>query len=465
MWSPRSRDTTNWCQTTLTELRNRPGSTELQQLMTSLRITLTNYTDEMDTKTTREFYDEIVSNLQYDVRVRVHDNCVALLVRDVRPQKLRFEVDGGSGFHTIAEGDSIIDYCPFIDYGDNSYAIFCQLYDRCADVTSHLLLFNYLAYINQTEYPITNKKIFHRRICKPPNYDMNHLNYYESSLPGNGLVYWAKSNASTNTSDGTITSNVFKWHLHHHHRQTSNKTKKTQQLTDQQQVNLMACKNSTSLFHFIGDSHARNLAYHVIRLSGNLRQLKRIHNNLMYDSVDFHWAAYIIDTFLPSVRKVLMSVPRSSKGPGLRHSEQKHRQVLVMDVGCWDVTWRGVEYFASVAIPAMREQFRDMNRRGLFSRVAKVIFFNMPPMPIWSSSHVNRRNPMVAAAGNRLLADVIGEFSDVITYVDYFSLTRVFINETAAPGDCHYLIVNTTASLGHVGLAVANYIIQLTCQH
>lgn len=87
----------------------------------------------------------------------------------------------------------------------------------------------------------------------------------------------------------------------------------------------------------------------------------------------------------------------------------------------------------------------------------------MPPFPLWAKQGVNKRNTMAAAAGNRLLDDVIADIKGV-QLVDYLTLARTFLENTA-PADVHYLMVNDTGSYGPVGIAIADYVIQLLCEH
>jgi hypothetical protein len=99
-------------------LHDKPGITEVQQMRQSFKIKF-NISD-----TTQPTFSRIASSLAYNVSVLVQDDCAVLLVRESKSLQLSYSVDGGSGFHTIAEGNSSIDYCPYVDYGNNTYAIF-----------------------------------------------------------------------------------------------------------------------------------------------------------------------------------------------------------------------------------------------------------------------------------------------------------------------------------------------------
>jgi hypothetical protein len=100
----------------------------------------------------------------------------------------------------------------------------------------------------------------------------------------------------------------------------------------------------------------------------------------------------------------------------------------------------------------------DMRQSGLLEGII-VVLFNIPPLPLWTDV-VRRRNPMDTAAGNVLLAQAVQGFN--FTLVDYFGVVRPFINDSA-PLDHHYLKVNNTGIYGHVGIAIANHILQLVC--
>jgi hypothetical protein len=210
----------------------------------------------------------------------------------------------------------------------------------------------------------------------------------------------------------------------------------------------MQTHTKSSVIHFIGDSHARNMAYYVIRmLTSAPIEFGKIHSGKRVGKITFHWGHYIVDTFIPALRRV-MSIPQVLSG----------REPVVMGVGAWGVSLRNITYFAKVAVPAFRKEMLILSRSGAFTK-SKVIFFSAPPVPLGGVEKT--RNPMVGAAANRRVADVISEVGN-ITYVDYFGLTRIFINESVYK-DAHYLVVNATGTYGHVGMALADYVIHLVC--
>ena len=415
----------DWCQENLRNLLAKPGSSELKQLEISYNISQ-NFTQRSMLN-----FDKVRSAISHNVTVTQHNNCISLYVVEQRLISFAFSrpYRGGSVFHTIIEGDNTISYCPYVDYGNDTYAIFCSVQERCANITSYLLYFDYLAYAAKIDHHPVYSVIFENRVCisvlKQP--------FPQPSLRWEKLIKSKHINNSLSQSD-------FNWHLKKH-----NKISLTQ---DQIQSCLKSSSNLS--INFIGDSHARNLAYHAFRLIDQTTGAAKLHGNIRRVNIAYHWGDFMMGKFLTAVRRVLLQ------------SRTENRPIaVVMDVGSWDVTFHNISYFATKAIPAFRDEMMFLHQQGLLNKT-KMIFFDMPPMPMWYKKSINRRNLMSAAAGNRLLADSLSDVNVIL--VEYFSLSRVFV-EVTAPNDVHYLVANNTGSYGHVGTALANYILELACEH
>ena len=399
------------------------GNSELQQFYVSKNI------NPKIMNKTRELFATISAKLSYNISIQISGNCIQIFLNESRRSVLNYRrlLLGGSGFHTIAEGTMTISYCPYIDHGNDSYTIYCPLRENCTTVVSYLLYFDFLPYASNVDrYPI-NEIIFRKRLC-----GTKHLIFPQNTL------HWSKKIVNSSNSQPAL--NVFPWHL-----QLNNNNLITY---DQ----LLQCRqlSNTSLY-FIGDSHCRFLAYHVLRILGKEIGPTKLHADYNIGNIHYFYAPYAIENVLPILRNLLRNL----------HTNNLQAKV-VFDVGSWDVHYRNISYFVTSVIPAIQNSMIAMQRTGLFN-TTEVIFFDMPPVPLSDRGTSTRRNLMALAAGNRLLADAMRNIN--IKYVDYFALSRIFVNHSA-PNDGHYLKVenNGTRSTGDVGIEIARYILQLICE-
>ena len=399
-----------------------PGINELQQLNVALNLS------SLYMKKISENFFTIRSKLVYNTSVKIMNNYIQIFVHESRrfvSNSTRFRFEGGSGFFTIAEGATSIAYCPYVDHANDSYTIYCPLHENCVTIVSHLLYFDYLSFAANVDRHSANKMIFRKRLCGTTNL----------TFPQNTL-HWSKRVG--NSSESQSATNVFPWHL-----QLNNNNL----ITDDQ---LMQCRQLSNMsLYFIGDSHCRYLAYHVLQKLGKETGPKKLHADYNVGNIHYFYAPYTIENVLPRLHNLLTN---------LRTNQFQAK--VIFDAGSWDVNHRNISYFATSVIPAIQNSMIAMQRAQLFDKT-KVIFFDMPPVPLSDRGTSTRRNLMALAAGNRLLADTMRNVN--IKYVDYFALSHVFVNHSA-PNDGHYLIVVNKTSSGDVGIQIANYILQLICE-
>ena len=394
------------------------GKSELQQLETSFTI------KESDIINSVKTFKKTQSGLSYKLTsLNLSSICIAFLIQEVRLYDLRTKhvVKGGSGFHTIAESENNIAFCPYIDHKNDSYTILCPRYEQCAKVTSYLIFFDYLAYTGQVAYQPLNRIIFSRKFCNNDSHSFH-------PLP---KVYWKKQKFKRSNQS----LDIFPWYIQ----------KKGEKMLTSSQVTACLKRNNWTA-HFIGDSHSRNLAYYTYSVIGKLVGASKIHADIVKGNIKYTYGVFMLNRFLDSVRYVLS------------HSVNSNRSIVIANVGAWDITFNNLTYFAKVAVPAFRTTMHSMYKNNLFSD-KNFIFFNIPPVP--HRKYVNKRNSLAAAAGNRLLSDALTGIN--ITVLEYFELARMFINDTA-PNDIHYLFTNDTGSYGSVGIAIANYFLQEMCK-
>ena len=375
-----------------------------------------------------ENFFAIRSKLVYNTSVKIMNNYIKLYLKESRrlaPNFTRFRFEGGSSFFTIAEGSTSIVYCPYVDHANDSYTIYCPLHENCVTVVSHLLYFDYLPYAASVNRYSANKMIFRKRLCGTTNL----------TFPQNTL-HWSKK--IDNTSNSQPATNVFPWHL-----QLNNNNL----ITDDQ---LLQCRQLSSMsLYFIGDSHCRYLAYHVLQILGKETGPTKLHADYNVGNIHYFYAPYAIENVLPILSRLLIN---------LRTNNLQAK--VVFDVGSWDIHHKNMSYFATSVIPAIQNSMIAMQRAGLFN-TTEVIFFDMPPVPLNHRPSLTRRNLMALGAGNRLLADAMKDIN--IKYVEYFALARVFVNHSA-PNDGHYLTVANNISTGDVGIQIARYVLQLICE-
>jgi hypothetical protein len=447
-----------WCHTSLSQLLLRPGTTELHQLQIALNI------PDIVVQSAMDSFQQTLAVVKYDVHVSVWGNCIAVQLTEVRTNSsLRFETGGGSGFHSLVEGNSSIAYCPYVDHGDNNYTVFCPLYDMCANVDIRLLYVNYLAYAAGLNQPAADTMIFSRKVCR---------NSYPHHVIPMANVHWMKLPPNANAKS----TSDFAWHLH------AGQPMKPLMSISELQASLRSISKS-SLVQVVGDSHSRNLAYYMYRLmvsNPNKLDFPVVHSDKRMDNIVFYWSDYV-----PAFFQVLHRALKAGHGqsaPVSGSSVHRTKQVVIMDVGSWDLRVRRIKHFVTKSLPAFRAQMAALSREGVFDidadgRRVRFIFFTIPPKPLWNKDRGDVKiNPMSAAAINRLMIDAMpvsdysyGGSDDVhgnssITLVDYFALTRIFINHTA-PRDLHYLVVDGNSWRGDVGEPVARYISQLVCEH
>ena len=405
------------CQAILEFLLLKPGLTELSQLQTFFNIPQSLMQKVSNNAGT------IRAQLFYNYTMRVYDNCIYFLVHEHRLNSSDRSTElphGGTGFHTIVEGKQSIAYCPYVDFRNNTYAIFCPLHEYCVNVSSSLFYFDYLAFA-RTRYIPDYQIVFYSYIC------------YNSSLyfPKPNL-YWTKNDNSENNN-----TSPFSWKL----------TGRVKEPLTTSQLKTCIAPADVS-FNFIGDSHSRNMAYYFCLLNGNLEKSPGTHSDLDLGKIRLYFTTFVIDSFLPKVRRVLTIFKFNTS-----------KVFTIMNVGTWNMDIRGVSHFAKVAIPAFRQEMLAMQRDGLFDK-RKVLFYAMPSAPLWKSAIVNRRNTMATAAVYRLMVDALSDIN--VTFFEYFTLSRQFANKTA-PNDLHYLVTRTNGSVGYVGMELANYVLQILC--
>jgi hypothetical protein len=445
-----------WCHTTLSQLLLRPGATELHQLRIALNIS------DTVVKSALNSFQQTLAAVRYSVHVSVWGNCIAVHLTEIRiNSSLRLDIGGGSGFHSLVEGNSTIAFCPYVDHGDNTYTVFCPLYDTCANVDIRLLYTDYLAYAAGLNQPAADAVIFSRQLCQ---------NSYPHHVIPMANVHWMKRPPNATTKSD------FTWQLH------TGQPMKPLMSINELQASLRSISKS-SLVQVVGDSHSRNVAYYIYRLTVSnpaKLDLPVLHSDKRMDNILFYWSDYV-PTFFQVLRRALKAGQgQSAPVPG--SSVNRTRQVVIMDVGSWDMGFKGVKHFVTEALPVFRAQIAALSREVVFDlnsgrQGVKFIFFTIPPKPLWHKDRKDLKiNPMSVAAINRLMMDAMpvsdysyGRSDDVhgnssITVVDYFALTRIFINHTA-PRDYHYLVVNGNGWHGDVGEPVARYIGQLVCEH
>ena len=444
--SPASMATASNCQSMLDALQRKPGITEFNQLekiFTALKPLVakykraTNFSDDALIKYTFSMLIDLPQltnfslgndNLNYDILASIDFNCLTFFINELRKNDTRSKAlpRGGSSFHTIIEGPNTIAYCPYVDFDNDSYSIFCPLHERCAKVTIHLLYYDYIAYSPLKTYLSVNRVIYSELLCNE-----NIALYYP--LPN---LFWERIK-----SVGDKPKAEFGWIL---------RRKDSYLLTSEQFKQCM--KQRKMSLDFIGDSHSRLIAYHLARLRGQPTGISRLYASKNYGRLYYYFAPFVLPQFLTQLRSTLLQLRNQSSSTSLT--------TIVLDVGTWDLARRDVFYLAFKAMPTLRTHLITMQREGLFQNV-RLLFYDMPPTPLWLKRKIDKRNPVALAAGNKLLADVLQEVN--ITLVEYFALARLFINETA-PNDMHYLQTNSTSSYGHVGIAITNYLLGLICE-
>ena len=406
------------CQAILEFLLLKPGLTELTQLRTFLNIPLSLMeTVSKNSSITR-------SHLSYNYTMYIYENCIYFLVHEHRLNDSERSIvlpRGGTGFYTIVEGKQSIAYCPYVDFKNNTYAIFCPIHEYCVSVTSRLFYFDYLAFFARSKYIPDYQIILKSSKC------------YNSSLyfPKPNL-YWTKNDNSEN-----IKTSPFPWKL----------TGRVKEPLTMSQLKACIAPANVS-FNFIGDSHSRNMAYYFSLLNGNLKKSPVTHSDLDLGKVRIYFTTFVVDSFLPKVRRVLT-----------KYKFNTSQVFTIMNVGTWNMEGKDVSQFVKVAIPAFRQKMLAMQRDGLFNK-RKVLFYAMPSAPLWKNAMVNKRNTMATAAIYRLMVDALSDID--VNFFEYFTLSRQFANETA-PGDLHYLWTTTKGSSGYVGIELANYVLQILC--
>ena len=397
-----------------------PGVSELKQLTLSLNLS------SIHMKKTSEQFSAIESLTFYSISIKIMDSYIQVFLNESRRfvQNSTRQRLGGSGFHTIAEGLTTISNCPYVDHGNDSYTIYCPLHENCVTIVSHLLYFDYFSYAaNIDRYP-ANKLIFRKKLCGTIN-----LTFPQ------GILHWSKKTVSSNDTQPTL--KVFPWHLKFNNNDLIFYTQ------------LLQCLQlSNKSLYFIGDSHCRYIAFHALRILGKKIGSLKSKGAFTVENIHYFFAPYAREYVLPVLRSLLTSL--------LVNNSQA---AIVFDVGSWEVHFGNISYFATLIIPAIRSAMIDMQRDGLFDKI-KVVFFDIPPVPLSKRGASPRRNLMALAAANRLLADAMKNID--IKYVDYFALSRIFVNHSA-PNNNHYLAVDNNSSYGDVGIEIANYILQLIC--
>ena len=415
---------TKFCRAMLSSLLSKPGAAELKQMKTWLNITQNNSFNSSN------YYLQTSQDLLFNVSFKIEMNCLVIFIVEYRTSKnvmLPMSIRGGSGFHTITVGNSTIAYCPFNDFANGSYAIYCPLYEQCVQVTTSLLYFDYMTHPTKTDYFPINRILFNSPIC------LNRT----IPFPRSDEVYWTKSVPTYINEKTAVTSS---WEL------VGKNNKRP--LTISQ---LKSCaRKLTFPIHFIGDSHSRNMAYHFRHMSGKPTKGIKTHSDVTEENIHVHFTHLIIHTFLPQVRRTLIQIKANQS-----------RSFVILNTGNWDIHFSNFSFFESVTIPTLRQQLFTMKQEHLFDNVS-VVFFNVPPLPHWiKMKHITGGNILKIAASNRLLMDVMQGLN--FKTVDYFSLARHFINDSARH-DFHFLMSNSTGSYGTTGTALANYVLHLICE-
>ena len=398
------------------------GLSELNQYKNAINIT------EIALNDTNKNFDKIKSGLTYIVSLLHSEgsNCFSFLVQERRKLNLRTTNGrlGGSGFHALAKGNNTVAYCPYVDHFNDSYSIYCPLIETCVAVSIHVIYFDYLAYTRKViaHFPL-NKLIFSGVICDAATHQQQFFPYPS--------LHWKKKSV--------LQEGKFAWKLQ----------RKYEDLMSQDEIRV-CLQRSNETIYFIGDSHARYVVNHLLRMNGLPTVVKR---NPEYHAKNIH---YYERTFTDHVLKTFKSTLIALKSKSVQAT-------IVLSVGSWDVHVHSLHHFATYAVKLLLSEIPKLERDGYF-QLFNVIIFDIPPMPLNYRRHTNmhKQNLMAIAAANRLLADV---FNDVnVTFVQNFALLRLFVNESA-PNDSHYLFANDTAEYGNIGISIGNYLLQLICEH
>jgi hypothetical protein len=349
---------------------------------------------------------------------------------------------GGSVFHTIVVGSKTIDYCPYVDHGNDTYTVFCPLYEQCIEVISHLQYFNYFPFWPKRGYDrrSANLVVFKQKLCRP--------NLNGEFFPHLKQPYWIRNNVSKDISYDIEWSPSFDWHLQ------INETTSLPLMTN---VTYKQCKSKISSLDFVGDSHMDITSVYAMTLENQVPDL--------YGQVGIiagKNGRHFDSQFLPAFTTVIKSRQRTATA---------HKPaVIIADVGLHDLQFAGVPHFYQYVLPFLVGNLSQMQREGMFRHV-KLFLVGMTPKPPASHNYHRTASPAVITAMNRLMADKLAEARINFTFVEYFETARTFINKTSFATDHHYINFNRTLLLvnktfiyyGKVGIALANYIINLAC--
>jgi hypothetical protein len=427
------------CSDNLKVLLLKPGLIELEQFYAAMKI---NHTEM---KYTFNHFDIIKSTIYYNVTWVLEDNCIAFFVQEHWRSEMRHQdsVRGGSVFHTVVVGSRTIDFCPYVDHGNDTYTVFCPLYEQCVEVISHLQFFNYFPFWPKRDYErrSANLVAFKQKLCRPSNLNREFFPHLKQP-------YWIRNNVSKDISYDIEWSPSFEWHLQ------INETTSLPLMTN---VTYKQCKNKISTLDFVGDSHM---------------DIHKVYAMTLEDQVpNLYWQVGIIsgmggrlyDTqFVPSFTTIIRSRQRTATA--------NKPAVIIADVGLHDLQFVSVPHFYQYVLPMLVGDLSQMQEEGLFRHV-KLFLLGMTPMPPASHNHHRTASSAVITAMNRLMADKLAEARINLTFVEYFETARTFINKTSLPTDHHYINFNRTLLLvnktfiyyGKVGIALGNYLINLVC--
>jgi hypothetical protein len=426
------------CGDKLKVLLLKPGLIELEQFYAAMKI------NDAEMKNTFEYFDIIKSNIYYNVTWVLEDECIAFFVQEHRRSEMRHQdtLRGGSVFHTIVVGNRTIDFCPYVDHGNDTYTVFCPLYEQCVEVISHLHFFNYFPFWTNKDYDRqpANLVAFKQKLCRTSN-----LN--KKFFPHIKQPYWIRNSASKDFSYDNEWSPSFEWHLQ------VNETTSLPQVTN---VTLKECKSKISSLHFIGDSHLGITSLYAMSLADQMPTLNS------QKGIVAHTPGHLFKNFMPAFTEIIKL---------RQHNATAYKPaVIVADVGLHDLYFIGVPHFYDYVLPMLVGNLSQMQEKGLFKHV-KLLLLGMTAMQPAAKNYRRKSSSAVITAMNRLMANKLAEAKINVTFVEYFETARPFINKTSYTTDHHYINFNYTIMLvdrkfvyyGKVGIALGNYIINLAC--
>jgi hypothetical protein len=430
----------------------------------------------------------------FHINVRTEHCTHRFTLQDTR--KRTGSIRGGANFRTIAIGVNHLIACPFVDHFNGTYDIVCETYDPVVDISITLMFLDYENFFINCKRLLTVLWTG-RLVCSysensgsasfgdPGTTLYRNAGDLGSLLPRN--LRNPESKLARNPGDPGYTG----WYR-------SSAQEPWQWLIKNQPV-LSECQcrqclqRDTRHIVFIGDSHVRFAYLYTLSLAGHVFT-DRFLAAILNPETTVGRITYIPAPFVSAKKKPMQNPTMTIRN--------KHRSVMsllramkrwktmslggavtshvIIGVGSWDATYRGVRSFVNGAIPAVVELLTQMRDEGIL-KTTRVLVLTLPAHndhragPQCLRIHRERQGTMSsasAAAVNGILAQRLAGLDNVVL-VDHLAVTVARSNETvdvnhfmnASPGD-HYPEnppINVTM-VGEIGKTFGRLLIGHICQ-